>query len=86
MDRLFCDDENGLQIDMLITGKDNVINMCEIKFYDNEFVVNESYSRTLKARKQTLRDNVSPKYSIQGTLITTQGLKFNAYSGEFIHS
>ena len=78
-------DENGLQIDMLIIRKDNVINMCEIKFYDNEFVVNESYYRTLKARKQTLRDNVSPKYSIQGTLITTQGLKFNAYSGEFIH-
>ena len=78
-------DENGLQIDMLIIRKDNVINMCEIKFYDNEFVVNEAYSRTLKARKQTLRDNVSPKYAIQGTLITTHGLKFNAYSGEFIH-
>ena len=78
-------DENGLQIDMLITRRDNVINMCEIKFYDKEFVVTESYSRTLKARKQTLRESVSPKYAIQGTLITTYGLKFNAYSGEFIH-
>lgn len=78
-------DEKGMQIDMLIIRKDNVINMCEIKFYDKEFITNEAYSRTLKARKQTLRESVSPKYAIQGTLITTYGMKFNAYSGEFIH-
>ena len=78
-------DEKGTQIDMLITRKDNVINMCEIKFYDKEFVTSEAYYRTLKARKQTLRENVSPKYAIQGVLITTYGLKHNAYSGEFIN-
>jgi len=33
------DDEDGIQIDMLIIRKDNAINMCEIKFYSDDFIV-----------------------------------------------
>ena len=33
------DDDKGAQIDMLIQRKDNVVNMCEMKFYSEDVLV-----------------------------------------------
>lgn len=78
------DDEKGMQIDLLLMRKDNIINMCEIKFYSQDFVLNESYYRTILGREQKLQDMISPKMAIQSTLITTYGLKHNEYSSAFV--
>lgn len=77
------DDTEGMQIDLLITRDDNVVNMCEIKFYSDEFVVDGSYYRTLQKREVTLSALISPKMVIHNTLITTYGLCDNEYSGIF---
>ena len=77
------DDKDGAQIDLLIERSDNVINMCEIKFTSNDFVVDKSYYRVLLSRPEMLLEMVSPKISIRSTLITTYGLKHNEYSGVF---
>ena len=39
-------DDAGTQIDLLIIRKDNVVNMCEMKFYSEEFTV-DSHITTL---------------------------------------
>lgn len=75
-------DESGTQIDMIIERKDNVINMCEIKFYGDEVVVDKNYDRILRHRQALLAEEVSPKMAIHSTLITTYGLKYNEYSGK----
>ena len=31
------DEQEGTQIDLLIERKDNVVNMCEMKFYSDEY-------------------------------------------------
>ena len=77
-------DETGTQIDLLITRRDNVINMCEIKYASDEYTVDKAYYRVLLARPDQLRTMISPKMSIHSTLITTFGLKHNEYSGAFI--
>ena len=77
------DDKEGTQIDLLISRKDNVINMCEIKYYGGEFTVNKDYYRKLLRRQEMLLEEVSPKVSIRSTLITTYGLEHNEYSGIF---
>lgn len=77
------DDEKGTQIDLLIIRNDNVINMCEIKFYSGEAEVNKDYYITLLNREALLQKHVSPKVAIRNTLITTFGLKKNEYSGVF---
>ncbi len=77
-------DEEGTQIDLLIHRNDNVINMCEIKFLSEDFIVDKSYYRVLLSRPERLRELVSPKISIYNTLITTFGLKQNEYSGVFV--
>ena len=77
-------DTEGIQIDLLIQRSDNVINMCEIKFISEDFVVDKSYYRILLSRPERIREMVSKKMSIHSTLITTFGLKHNEYSGAFI--
>ena len=79
-----ADDEEGLQIDLLIERKDNVVNMCEIKFYSDDFVVDREYYRTIQRRTEALSKKLSHKMSVYSTLITTYGLKKNEYSGVFV--
>lgn len=76
-------EESGTQIDMLIERKDNIVNMCEIKFYNSDFVVDKNYDKILRNRISLLSQEISPKMAIHSTLITTFGLKYNEYSGAF---
>lgn len=77
------DDGEGTQIDLLISRNDNVINMCEMKYYGGDFMVNKEYYKLLLRRQEILAEQVSPKVSIHSTLITTFGLSRNEYSGVF---
>ena len=77
------DDEEGTQIDLLIHRNDNVINMCELKFTSEDFIVDKKYYRVLLSRPEKIKKAVSPKISVYSTLITTFGLKHNEYSGVF---
>lgn len=79
------DDTDGTQIDMLISRNDNVINMCEIKYYSGAFRVNKDYYAKILKRQAILTDRVSPKMVIHSTLITTFGLMKNEYSDAFLN-
>jgi hypothetical protein len=78
-----ADDVKGTQIDLLIVRRDNVVNMCEIKYYSGEFVVNADYYRMLLERQEILSNELPASMSIHSTLITTFGNKYNEYSGIF---
>lgn len=79
-----ADDTDGTQIDLLINRSDNVVNMCELKFYSEDFSVKKEYYRVLKHRQELLFDSLNKKTAIiHNTLITTYGLTYNEYSGVF---
>lgn len=78
-----ADDERGMQIDLIIERKDNIVNMCEIKYYSEEFAVSKDYDLILRHRQNLLQKELSPKQVIHNTLITTFSLKYNSYSGIF---
>ena len=71
----------GAQIDLLIDRKDNIINLCEIKFSNSEFVIDKTYETNLMNKINVFREDTKTKKSIQLTLITLNGLKKNNYSG-----
>lgn len=77
------DDAEGTQIDLLIFRNDNVVNMCEMKYYSDNFAVGKDYYQVLLHRQEILAKEISPKYSIYSTLVTTFGLTYNEYSGIF---
>lgn len=77
------DEESGTQIDMLILRKDNVVNMCEMKFYSDDFVVDKDYDKVLRHRQSVLYENLPKKNTIHNTLITTYGVRNNEYKWAF---
>ena len=78
-------DKEGTQIDLLIQRKDNIVNMCEMKFYSEEFTVSKDYHKTLVRRTNTLMEHLKRKNAIQTTLVTTYGLTRNEYASDFVH-
>ena len=42
------------------------------------------YDKVLRNRIAILTEDISPKMAIHSTLITTFGLKYNEYSGDFV--
>lgn len=75
--------KRGAQIDLLLARDDNVVNMCEIKFYGGNFKVGKDYYRTILERGEALAERLSRKTTVVSTLITTFGLERNEYSSAF---
>ncbi|MBQ3691531.1 MAG: AAA family ATPase [Bacteroidales bacterium] len=71
---------DGAQIDLLIDRDDKVINLCEIKFYNGDFVVDKSYSDNLRNKISTFKLATNTKKSVRLTMITVFGVKKNMYS------
>ncbi|MBQ9031137.1 MAG: AAA family ATPase [Parasporobacterium sp.] len=80
------DDTEGAQIDLIIERKDNVVNMCEVKFYSDEFIADKNCHFSLVRKERLLREILPKKVSIHNTLITTFGLKHIEYFGDFVNT
>ena len=78
-----ADEEGGTQIDLIISRKDNVVNMCEIKFYSGLFAVDKNYDLLLRHRRSLLGEEIPKKSIVHSTLITTYGIKNNEYRWAF---
>lgn len=77
------DDTEGAQIDLLIQRKDNVVNLCEMKFYNEKFTVDKAYYMRMVHRQNVLAEQISRKSVIHNVLVTTEGLNYNEYSSIF---
>ena len=71
---------SGAQIDLLIERRDRIINICEIKFSSDEFIIDKEYDHKLRNKIEAFKRNTSTKYGLQLTMITTYGVKNNKYS------
>ena len=72
---------DDFQIDMLIDRRDQVINLCEIKFSLSEFAIDKDYDARLRNRREQFRTLSHTKKSLYITMITSYGLVRNQYSG-----
>ena len=71
---------DGCQIDLLIDRRDMTINICEMKFSINEFVIDKNYDQILRNKIEAFNKLTDNKKSLQLTMITTFGVKQNKYS------
>lgn len=72
----------GSQIDLLIVRKDQIINVCEMKYSETDYLVDAKFDRDQKRKISDFIKKKETKYAIHSTLITTYGVENNAYSGE----
>ena len=70
----------GAQIDLLISRRDHVTNLCEIKFSTGEYSIDKDYDLKLRNKVEAFRRDTNYKGTIQIVMITTFGLKKNQYS------
>ena len=70
----------GTQIDLLIDRRDQVIDLCEIKYSTKEYSVTNEYDERLRARKETFRAVTNTRKTLHTVLITTYGVAKNKYS------
>lgn len=73
-------DDQGAQIDLLIDRKDGVINLCEIKFRDTEFVIDKKYAGELRIKQDVFRRVTGTRKTLFLTLVTPYGVKANPHS------
>lgn len=77
------DEEQGIfgsQIDMLIIRKDQIINLCEMKYSDAEYSITAKVDESLRHKISDLKNVTKTKYAIHPVLVTTYGLVENKYS------
>lgn len=71
----------GGQIDLVIDRKDQTINLCEMKFSSGEYEISKKYNDEMQQRKELFRSVTKTRKALHLTMVTTYGLKNNAYSG-----
>ena len=75
----------GAQIDLLIVRRDQVINLCEMKYSNSEYTLTEKTMTNLKNKIHSFKISTKTKYAIYPTIVTSYGLIQNSHS-EIIQS
>ena len=76
------DEHPGVQIDLLIDRADNVVNVCEMKYAPDGYQMTSRAYADIKTKMSVLRQYMPAKKFISPVLITSNGVKRNAYSDE----
>ncbi|NVK66388.1 MAG: AAA family ATPase [Flavobacteriales bacterium] len=63
------------QIDLVIDRNDGVVNLCELKFYNDTFEVTSDYAAKLRNKEAQFRSATGTKKGLYTTMITTWGIK-----------
>lgn len=74
-------DHDGVQCDLVIKRADRVVNLCEMKYCQEEFAIDKGYDKTLRSRLALVREKMKKTETLQLTFVTTFGVKQNMYSG-----
>lgn len=71
----------GTQIDLLIDRRDQVINICEMKYANDVYIIDKDYEERLRRRLSTFQHLTRTRKALHLTFITTYGLSQNTHSG-----
>jgi hypothetical protein len=71
---------NGAQVDLVIERRDQIINLCEMKFSINAFTIDNKYAEELRNKISMFKQETGTRKSVFLTLITTYGLNANSYA------
>ena len=72
---------DGAQIDLLIDRKDQVVNLCEMKYSLSEYAIDAEYEQKLRNKKSAFIDATNTRKAVHLTMVTTFGIKTNVHSG-----
>jgi len=74
-------DGSKAQIDMVIDRRDQVINLCEMKYSLTPYEIKKDYYQHLLERLEQFRSETKTRKALMLTMVASSGIKQNAYSG-----
>lgn len=77
-------DTEGAQIDLLFDRADDAINVCEIKYAREPFVVTKAYARELRTKLDVFESVTKTRKKIILTLVSPGGVTENAWSKDLV--
>jgi hypothetical protein len=79
-------DGQKAQIDLVIDRRDQVVNLCEMKFSIQPFTIDKAYSNVLRNKIGLFKTITATNKAIFLTMITTFGLNRNEYSMSLVQN
>jgi uncharacterized protein len=77
---------SGAQIDVIIDRNDGIINLCEAKFSNKEFVLTKDYTADLRKKRLVFQEITKTKKMVTTVLLTTYPAIQNAYYNEEVYA
>ena len=74
------------QIDLVIDRRDQVINLCEMKFSINQFTIDKKYDTELRNKIAAFKKETGTRKSVFLTMVTTYGVKQNNYAAGLVQN
>ena len=68
---------SGAQIDLVIDREDNVINVMEAKFHNEEYTITEEYARQLVRKTNVFISRTKSRKAVLITMLSVWGVKKN---------
>ena len=75
------DSDPGVQVDLLISRRDGVINLCEIKYTRHPYEISKTDAELLERKKSVFLMETGTRCAVHITMITTYGLAKKGYFG-----
>ena len=72
----------GVQIDLLIDRSDGIIDICEMKYSKEPYVISADYGRELQRKRDVLAEMTGTGSAIHIIMVTTEGVVHNEEWGE----
>ncbi|NGX59671.1 MAG: hypothetical protein KR126chlam3_00827 [Chlamydiae bacterium] len=73
-----------MQIDLLFDREDDIITLCEIKYYQKKLHIGKSLAKQLAQKIDLFENSFSTKKSISLAMITMHGIKPTFWSEDLI--
>lgn len=73
------EEESGCQIDLILDRNDNTVNLCEMKFHNDEFVISKEYHQKLLHKKRRFEVHTKTKKQVFITMVTNHPVKRNKW-------
>ena len=77
---------NGAQIDLVIDRRDQVINLCEMKYSVNPFTIDNKYAGELRNKIGYFKQETGTRKSVFLTMVTTFGLQPNSHAAGLVQN
>ena len=78
--------DKGAQVDMVIDRRDQVVNLCEIKYSINPYSITKAYATTLRNKIGAFRKETKTRKALFLTMVTTFGLERNEHAASLVQN